>query len=63
MIDTVDEFQQKHVSHSTVEDKDLPFHCPPRGSNKWNMHPKVFIKFDKDGKGSCPYCSASYELG
>lgn len=59
----IDDFQQKHVSHSTVEVKDLPFHCPPKGSTKWNMHPKVYIKFDKNNKGACPYCGASYELG
>ncbi len=26
------------------------------------MHPKVFIQFDKNGKGVCPYCGASYQL-
>ncbi|HIM53948.1 MAG TPA: zinc-finger domain-containing protein [Gammaproteobacteria bacterium] len=45
-----------------VEAKDLPFHCPPKDAQKWNMHPKVFLKFDSEGKSSCPYCGASYEL-
>lgn len=58
----VDEFQQKHVSFSIVEQKDLPFHCPPKESMKWNMHPKVFLSFDANGKASCPYCGAAYEL-
>lgn len=60
---SIDDFQQKHVSHSIVEAKDLPFHCPPKGTTKWNMHPKVYIKFNKNNKGFCPYCGASYELG
>ncbi|SMN15134.1 hypothetical protein CRYPA_1184 [uncultured Candidatus Thioglobus sp.] len=63
MIEPVDGFQQKHVSYSTVTTKDLPFHCPPKDAQKWNMHPKVYIQFDKGGKGACPYCSSSYELG
>jgi len=29
MSSQVDDFQQKHVSFSVVEGKDLPFHCPP----------------------------------
>ena len=62
MNSSVDEFQQKHVSYSMVEVKDLPFHCPPKDAQKWNMHPKVFLKFDSEGKSSCPYCGASYEL-
>ena len=49
--------------NSIVEAKDLPFHCPPKGTTKWNMHPKVYIKFNKNNKGFCPYCGASYELG
>ncbi|ALE53068.1 hypothetical protein SP60_07610 [Candidatus Thioglobus autotrophicus] len=63
MNSPVDGFQQKHVSYSTVEAKNLPFHCPPKDAQKWNMHPKVFIQFDEKGKGMCPYCGASYELG
>ena len=62
MNSSVDEFQQKHVSYSMVEAKDLPFHCPPKDAQKWNMHPKVFLKFDLECNSSCPYCGASYEL-
>ena len=63
MSDFVDQNQHKHISHSIVEAQDLPFHCPPKDTQKWNMHPKVFIQFNKNGKGTCPYCGASYELG
>jgi uncharacterized Zn-finger protein len=62
MSTEIDIFQQKHVSFSTVEAKDLPFHCPPKEANKWSMHPKVFLKFDSTGKAACPYCGASYKL-
>ena len=62
MINSVDSFQQKYVSHTTVKAKNLPFHCPPKDAQKWNMHPKVFIQFNKDNKGSCPYCGANYEI-
>ena len=41
---------------------ELPFHCPPKDAPKWNMHPKVFLSFSDDGKASCPYCGAKYEL-
>jgi uncharacterized Zn-finger protein len=45
-----------------VSKKDLPAHCPPKDSSKWNMHPKVFLSFDDHGKASCPYCGAKYKL-
>jgi uncharacterized Zn-finger protein len=53
---------QKHKSISTLNSADLPFHCPPKEASKWNMHPKVFLSFDKDNRAACPYCGASYEL-
>lgn len=58
----VDDFQQKNVSFSFVEKKDLPAHCPPVESQKWNMHPKVFLQFDDKGQAACPYCSSKYQL-
>ncbi len=58
----VDDFQQKHVSFSMVKTQDLPAHCPPVEAQKWNMHPKVFLKFDAKGLASCPYCGVSYKL-
>jgi len=62
MNSSVDDFQQKHVSFSVVKAEELPFHCPPKGAKRWNMHPKVFLNFDSQGKAACPYCGANYEL-
>ena len=58
----VDDFQKKQLSFNTVKEKYLPFYCPPPEAQKWNMPPKVFLKFDKSGQAFCPYCSASYKL-
>lgn len=59
----VDDFQKKQVNFNIVKEKILPsHHCPPLEVQKWNMHPKVFLKFDKRGQASCPYCSANYKL-
>jgi len=55
----------KNSTHSDVVlilKKDLPAHCPPSDSSKWNMHPKVFLPFDENGKANCPYCGALYKL-
>ena len=31
--------------------------CPvDSGASAWNQHPKVYINFNKDNKGRCPYC-------
>ena len=45
-----------------VAQTDLPVHCPMPGSSLWNSHPQVFIAFDKNGEGKCPYCGAEYHL-
>lgn len=58
----VDAFQQKNVSFTFVEIKDLPYSCPPPTATKWNMHPKIFLKFSKSRKAFCPYCGSKYEL-
>jgi uncharacterized Zn-finger protein len=55
-------FKANYVSHIIVHTKDLPFHCPPQDTQSCNTHPKVYIHFNKNGKGSCPYCGARYEL-
>jgi uncharacterized Zn-finger protein len=53
----------KHTSYySLVSKNELPFHCPPKEAQKWNMHPKVFLPFDKEGRANCPYCGAIYKL-
>jgi uncharacterized Zn-finger protein len=49
-------------SFGIVSKDDLPFHCPPKDSSKWNMHPKVFLSFDEEGKANCPYCGMDYRL-
>ena len=48
--------------HYNVSEADLPVHCPMPGSSLWNSHPQVFIAFDKNGEGKCPYCGAEYHL-
>jgi uncharacterized Zn-finger protein len=45
-----------------VSKNELPFHCPLKEEQKWNMHPKVFLSFDEDGSANCPYCGAIYKL-
>ena len=52
----------KHVSFSIVSKDELPIHCPPKEVQKWSMHPKVFLSFDKEGEANCPYCGAIYKL-
>ena len=39
----------KRSSFSLVSENELPFHCPPKEAQKWNMHPKVFLTFDEEG--------------
>jgi uncharacterized Zn-finger protein len=51
-----------HVSYTIVSKADLPFHCPPKDTSKWNSHPKVFLKFDKSGSAMCPYCGSNYTI-
>lgn len=62
MTEAIDGFQQKHVSFSIVNTKDLPIHCPPAGAKTWNMHPKIFLQFDAKGWAKCPYCGSNYKL-
>jgi len=45
-----------------VTQSDLPVHCPMPGSRLWDSHPQVFIAFDANGNGKCPYCGADYHL-
>ncbi len=52
----------KHTSFSIVTKEELPFHCPPKEAQKWNMHPKIFLPFNKEGEANCPYCGAIYKL-
>ncbi|MCH9704536.1 MAG: zinc-finger domain-containing protein [Proteobacteria bacterium] len=46
-----------------IKTTDLPFACPPPGTAKWNMHPRVFIQISaKQPQQSCPYCGTRYVL-
>ena len=48
----------KPSSFRLVSKNELPFHCPPKEIQKWNMHPKVFLSFNEEGIGNCPYCGS-----
>ena len=52
----------KSSSYRLVSKNELPFHCPPKKAQKWNMHPKIFLPFNKEGEANCPYCGAIYKL-
>jgi uncharacterized Zn-finger protein len=58
----VDDFQQKNVSCIMIKKDNLPVHCPPKDARKWNMHPKVYLQFNEQGRAVCPYCGSKYEL-
>jgi uncharacterized Zn-finger protein len=45
-----------------VTRKDLPLHCPMRGTTLWNSHPRVFLPIEETGEQRCPYCGALYVL-
>jgi len=45
-----------------VNADEVPVHCPLEGSSLWNSHPQVYIAFDDNGDGKCPYCGAEYRL-
>jgi uncharacterized Zn-finger protein len=45
-----------------VTRKDLPLHCPMRGTTLWNSHPRVFLPIEEAGEQRCPYCGALYVL-
>jgi uncharacterized Zn-finger protein len=45
-----------------VTRKDLPLHCPMRGTTLWNSHPRVFLPIEETGEQRCPYCGAMYVL-
>ena len=53
---------RKYSSFRLVSKNELPFHCPPKMAQKWNMHPKVFLSFDEKSSANCPYCGAIYKL-
>ena len=46
----------------TVTMQDLPLSCPPSNQEVWDMHPRVYLPIEAEGKVVCPYCSAQYIL-
>lgn len=48
----------------TVTRDDLPLCCPLPEDQVWNMHPRVYlaIEDEPDGRSTCPYCGARYQL-
>lgn len=53
---------QTQLETHFVTEADLPVYCPPPNAPLWNMHPRVYIEIEKEGRASCPYCSATYQL-
>lgn len=45
-----------------VKNKGLPLSCPTDEDKTWNLHPKVYLQFNDQGKASCQYCGAQYIL-
>ena len=43
-----------------ITEKELPLHCPMRGSPLWARHPRVFLDVTKKGEMLCPYCGTRY---
>lgn len=53
----------QHVSSvRTVRPDELPACCPRLDENLSHLHPRVYLKFGKDGLATCPYCGARYQL-
>ncbi|MGE4596744.1 MAG: zinc-finger domain-containing protein [Methylophilaceae bacterium] len=40
----------------------MPIFCPPKNSNSWSMHPKIFLDLNKNYEVACPYCGKLYRL-
>ncbi len=45
-----------------VSQDQLPLSCPMPDGELWNMHPRVFLEIEKNGRIQCPYCGALYRL-
>lgn len=55
------ENKQKSIEISA---SDLPLQCPMPDMLKWNAHPRVYLKIEKEPNHeiTCPYCSTHYKL-
>ncbi len=47
--------------HYVITEADLPLSCPLPSMRLWDAHPRIYIPLE-NGKGSCYYCGASFEL-
>ncbi len=45
-----------------VSKDQLPLSCPMPDGELWNMHPRVYLEIEKNGRIQCPYCGAHYQL-
>jgi len=45
-----------------VSSNNLPLSCPTNEDKTWNLHPKVYIKFNVEGQACCQYCGTQYKL-
>ena len=51
------------VTRQEITEKDLPLHCPVKGTTTWNSHPRVYIPVKENGgHAKCPYCGTEYSL-
>ncbi len=46
----------------TVTKADFPLHCPTADQASWNMHPRVYLIVNQNGKAICPYCGTNYTV-
>lgn len=45
-----------------IKKSELPFSCPRPEDVLWNMHPRVYLPLEEEGRCTCPYCGAVYQL-
>ena len=47
----------------TVNKDELPAYCPPKDTDLWNSHPKIYLALDDDNvEAKCPYCGNVFVL-
>lgn len=45
-----------------VRREELPFCCPPPGSELWSAHPRVYLPLGEQAHARCPYCGTLFVL-
>ncbi|MBF0264841.1 MAG: zinc-finger domain-containing protein [Gammaproteobacteria bacterium] len=51
------------LNNQEVTNRDLPLHCPVKGTTTWDSHPRVYIPIKENGgHAKCPYCGTEYSL-